>query len=235
MPYNVDHPPLTIAIDGYSSCGKSTLAKQVAKALGYVFVDSGAMYRAVTLYFIEHSVDLEDDAQVHAALEKISITFENLEGKNTTFLNGVNVENEIRSLLVSNLVSEVSTVSAIRRKLVDLQRNLAGTKGIVMDGRDIGTVVFPNADIKFFLTADPMVRAQRRYDELLVKNQQADIHEVIENLAHRDEIDENREDSPLRQAADAILLDNTHFSISDQFDFVMDIIQKKIALSAQKI
>jgi CMP/dCMP kinase len=235
MPYNVDHPPLTIAIDGYSSCGKSTLAKQVAKALGYVFVDSGAMYRAVTLYFIEHSVDLEDDAEVHAALEKISITFENLEGKNTTFLNGVNVENEIRSLLVSNLVSEVSTVSAIRRKLVDLQRDLAGTKGIVMDGRDIGTVVFPNADIKFFVTADPMVRAQRRYDELLVKNQPADIHEVIENLAHRDEIDENRVDSPLRQAADAILLDNTHFSISEQFDFVMDIIQKKIALSAQKI
>jgi CMP/dCMP kinase len=219
---------LVIAIDGYSSCGKSTLAKQVAKALGYVFVDSGAMYRAVTLYFIEHSIDITSPQDVNEALSKIHITFQNIEGVNTTFLNGRNIEHEIRTLLVSDLVSEVSAVSAVRRKLVDIQRQMAGSLGMVMDGRDIGTVVFPKADIKIFVTADPIVRAQRRYYELLSKNQAADLHEVMSNLAHRDEIDVNREDSPLRQAEDAILLDNSEFTIAEQFNFVMELVNQKL-------
>ncbi len=228
MLHTKHYPPLTIAIDGYSSCGKSTLARHVAKALGYVFVDSGAMYRAVTFYFINHSINIENDEQVSESLDRINITFQNIAGRNTTFLNGSNVENEIRTLLVSELVSEVAAISAVRRKLVDEQRQMSGTIGIVMDGRDIGTVVFPDADIKIFVTADPMVRAQRRYDELISKNQAADIREVIANLAHRDNIDENRSDSPLRRADDAILLDNTHFSITDQFEFVMKIVEDKV-------
>jgi CMP/dCMP kinase len=223
------HTPLIIAIDGYSSCGKSTLAKQIAKALGYIFVDSGAMYRAVTLYFIRHGVDIADSEAVATALDEIKITFTIIDGYNTTFLNGENVESEIRTLMVSDLVSEVSAVSSVRRKLVDLQRKMATTIGLVMDGRDIGTVVFPHADVKIFVTADPMIRAQRRYHELLSKNQKADIHDVISNLEHRDHIDRTRLDSPLAQADDAILLDNTHFTIQDQFDFVMDVVQKKLA------
>ncbi|MBK9734920.1 MAG: (d)CMP kinase [Saprospiraceae bacterium] len=181
--------PLIIAIDGYSACGKSTLAKQIAKKLGYVFIDSGAMYRAATLYFLEHQVNIKNDADVQNALHEINITFQNIDGLNTTFLNGKNVEEEIRSLIVSEFVSEVSSISAVRRKMVALQRDMVGKYGIVMDGRDIGTVVFPNADIKFFVNADPMVRAQRRYHEILSKNQKADLHEIISNLAHRDKID----------------------------------------------
>lgn len=213
--------PLTIAIDGFSSCGKSTLAKQIAKELGYIFVDSGAMYRAVTLYFLENSIKIEDPVEVQDALEHIEIRFENQDGINTTFLNGKNVEAEIRSLAVSSLVSEVAALPAVRKKLVALQRLMKGREGLVMDGRDIGTVVFPDADVKIFITADPIVRAQRRYNELLAKKQNADLHEVISNLAHRDKIDTERKDSPLRQADDAWLLDNTHLTISEQFDAVL--------------
>lgn len=219
--------PLVIAIDGYSSCGKSTLAKQLAKELHYVFVDSGAMYRAVTLYFIEHNIDLEDSDQITTALAEIHITFQNLNGQNTTFLNGRNVESEIRTLVVSELVSEVAAISSVRRKLVALQRDMMGKCGIIMDGRDIGTVVFPEADLKFFVTADPIIRAQRRYHELISKNQKADLQDVISNLMHRDHIDTTRDDSPLVQASDAIVLDNTDFSIDEQFNFAMEIIRKK--------
>ncbi len=220
--------PVIIALDGYSSCGKSTLAKQIARHLHFLFVDSGAMYRAATLYFIENNIDVAKDNEVNNALENIHITFKNIDGENITFLNGRNVESEIRSLQVSGLVSEVSAISSVRKKMVELQRQMSSENGIVMDGRDIGTVVFPNADIKFFVTADPIVRAQRRYNELLSKNQKADLHEVISNLEHRDKIDTERADSPLRQADDAILLDNTHYDIDEQFSIVMDKIYKAI-------
>lgn len=219
--------PLTIAIDGYSSCGKSTLAKQLARELGYIFVDSGAMYRAVTLFFLEEGTDISDAAEVASALERIKIHFENIEGTNTTFLNGKNVESDIRSLLVSSTVSEVSAIPAVRKKLVALQRQMRGREGMVMDGRDIGTVVFPDADVKIFVTADPIIRAQRRYNELISKNQKADIHEVMTNLAHRDKIDTEREDSPLRQADDAWLLDNSHLTITEQFDVVLQKVLEK--------
>ncbi len=219
---------LVIAIDGYSSCGKSTLAKQLAKELNYVFVDSGAMYRAATLYFISKNVEINDAKEVINALSNITIEFKNINGQNTTFLNGINVEPEIRTLLVSEFVSEVSAISAVRKQMVDLQRKMAGKHGLIMDGRDIGTVVFPNADLKFFITADPMVRAQRRFHELVSKNQKSDLHEVISNLEHRDKIDTTRLDSPLKKADDAILVNNTNLSIQEQFDFVLKEIKNKL-------
>lgn len=220
--------PIIIAIDGYSSCGKSTLAKQIAKELHYVFVDSGAMYRAVTLYFLENHVDIEDDNAIQQALDHVNITFMNINGNNTTFLNGRNVETDIRSLKVSQLVSEVSAISIVRKKMVALQRKMSDVQGLVMDGRDIGSVVFPDAHIKFFITADPIVRAQRRFNELLAKNQKSDLHEVISNLEHRDKIDTEREDSPLKKADDAILLDNTHYDIEQQFEVAMQYIREVI-------
>jgi CMP/dCMP kinase len=220
--------PLIIAIDGYSSCGKSTLAKQIAKELHYVFVDSGAMYRAVTLYFLENSIDIEDEKAILVALDHVNVTFRNIDGTNTTFLNGRNVETEIRSLKVSHLVSEVAAISAVRKKMVALQRQMSGSQGLVMDGRDIGTVVFPHAHIKFFITADPIVRAQRRFNELLAKNKKSDLHEVISNLEHRDKIDTEREDSPLKMAEDAILLDNTHFNIEQQYEVAMQYIRDMV-------
>lgn len=220
--------PVIIAIDGYSSCGKSTLAKQIAKRFNLIFVDTGAMYRAATLYFIQQHVDINDERQVQDALASVYITFDNIDGKNTTFLNGKNVESEIRSLSVSNFVSEVAAISPVRRKMVALQREMAGKIGLVMDGRDIGTVVFPDADIKFFVLADPIIRAQRRYNEMIANNQQADLQDVISNLTHRDKIDTERADSPLKQADDAILLDNTALSIEDQFNLVAGIIEDKL-------
>lgn len=220
--------PLVIAIDGFSSCGKSTLAKQLAKELHYVFVDSGAMYRAVTLYFLENNINFGDSQQVSEALGKINISFQNISGQNTTFLNDRNVENDIRSLQVSDSVSEVAAISAVRRQLVALQRDMIGKCGMIMDGRDIGTVVFPDADIKFFITADPIIRAQRRYQELIAKNQKADLHDVISNLQRRDHIDTTRNDSPLKQAEDAIVLDNSSYSIDEQFDFALSKIKEKL-------
>jgi cytidylate kinase len=218
---------MIIAIDGYSSCGKSTLAKQLAKTLGFVFVDTGAMYRAVTLYFLEHLLDIRKETDVVAALEQIHIHFENLNGENTTFLNGENVESKIRSINVSNFVSEVAALTPVRSKMVYLQRKMAGQKGLVMDGRDIGTVVFPDADVKFFITADPLIRAERRYRELMGKGQVITIEAIIENLKHRDHIDTHRADSPLRQAEDAILIDNSHLTIEQQFELALGIIRKQ--------
>lgn len=219
--------PFIIAIDGYSSCGKSTLAKQLAKELDFVFIDTGAMYRAVTLYFLQNDIDIQDEEQVESALKKIQITFKNLEGQNVTFLNGQNIEQEIRSLKVSSLVSEVAALSPVRKKMVSLQRQVSDKNGIVMDGRDIGTVVFPEADLKLFITADPIVRAQRRYNELVTSNQNADLHDVISNLQHRDHIDTTRMDSPLIQAKDAILLDNTDLTVQEQFDFALQLIHQR--------
>lgn len=222
---------IVIAIDGYSSCGKSTLAKQLARSLKFVFIDTGAMYRAVTLYFINNNIDISDLIEVNKALDDIHIKFQNIKGLNTTFLNGENVESEIRSLQVSGFVSEVAAISEVRRKLVSLQREMGENQNLVMDGRDIGTVVFPDASVKFFITADPIVRAQRRYNEMLSKNQQADLHEVITNLRHRDTIDTTREDSPLQQADDAHLLDNTGLTIEEQFECALDIIRKEVDLT----
>lgn len=217
---------MIIAIDGYSSCGKSTLAKQLAKALDYAFVDTGAMYRAVTLYFLENKVNISVSSEVIEALDKIQIHFENLNGENTTFLNHENVETKIRSIAVSNFVSEVAALTPVRKKMVDLQRTMSGSSGLVMDGRDIGTVVFPFADVKFFITADPLIRAQRRYNELTSKGQRITIAEIIENLKHRDHIDTTRQDSPLRQADDAILIDNSELTIEQQFELALNMIRE---------
>jgi cytidylate kinase len=185
----------------------------------------------VTLYIIRNHIDLSDIVSVSGALDLININFQNIQGSNTTFLNGENVETEIRSSRVSGLVSEVAAISLVRQKLVAIQRAMGENQNLVMDGRDIGTVVFPDASVKFFITADPIVRAQRRYNEMLSKNQQAELHEVITNLRHRDTIDTTREDSPLQKADDAHLLDNTNLTIEEQFESALDIIRNEVDLS----
>ena len=227
MEDEIPNKPFIIAIDGFSSCGKSTLAKQIAKVLDYIFVDTGAMYRATALFFIRSEVNLNDVSQINDALEAMTISFKNIDGNNFTFLNGENVESEIRSLEVSGMVSEVAAIPAVRRKMVALQRNMTDADGVVMDGRDIGTVVFPDADVKFFVTADPLIRAQRRYNEMVAKEEHSDIQEIISNLAHRDHIDSTRDDSPLRQAEDAILLDNTTLTKDEQFELALSFIRQK--------
>ncbi len=217
---------MTVAIDGYSSCGKSTLAKALAKELLFVYVDSGAMYRAVTHYFLKHDVAIHNRPEVAQALERINIDFANIKGKNICFLNNENVENEIRSMRISNNVSEVAAIGLVREKLVNMQRSIALNNSVVMDGRDIGTVVFPNADIKFFVTADKSVRAQRRYDELVSNGKEVTIREVQQNLEHRDTIDTTREISPLRKADDAIEIDNTELNREDQLILALSYIHK---------
>lgn len=228
MEDEIPNKPFIIAIDGFSSCGKSTLAKQIAKVLDYIFVDTGAMYRATALFFIRSKVNLNDVSQINDALEAMTISFKNIDGNNVTFLNGENVESEIRSLEVSGMVSEVAAIPAVRRKMVALQRNMTDADGVVMDGRDIGTVVFPDADVKFFVTADPLIRAQRRYNEMVAKEEHPDIQEIISNLAHRDHIDSTRDDSPLRQAEDAILIDNTTLTKDEQFELALSFIRPKM-------
>jgi len=217
---------MIIAIDGYSSCGKSTLAKALAKELSFKYVDSGAMYRAVTYYFLKHDITLNNNKEVEGALDKISIDFANIKGKNICFLNNENVENEIRSMRISNNVSEVSTIGLVRHKLVKIQRLIAETSSVVMDGRDIGTVVFPDAQIKFFVTADKNVRAQRRHEELINNGKEVTLREVILNLEHRDKIDTTREISPLRQADDAIIIDNTSLNREEQLNLALSYIHK---------
>ncbi|MFT4535727.1 MAG: cytidylate kinase [Saprospiraceae bacterium] len=216
---------MTIAIDGYSSCGKSTLAKALAKELSYVYVDSGAMYRAVTHYFLKHDVALHNTTEVAEALAKINIDFTYIDGKNTCILNDENVEIEIRSMRISNNVSEVAAIGAVREQLVSLQRTIAASKPIVMDGRDIGTVVFPNADMKFFITADKDVRTKRRFQELITAGKVVTKREVEQNLEHRDHIDTTREISPLRKAADAIEIDNTHLTREEQLELAIKFIK----------
>lgn len=218
---------MTVAIDGYSSCGKSTLAKALAKELSFIYVDSGAMYRAVTYYFLKHDIDINNDIEVAQSLEKINIDFANIKGSNICFLNNENVENEIRSMRISNNVSEVAAIGLVRTKLVKMQRLIASNSSVVMDGRDIGTVVFPDADIKFFVTADKEVRAQRRYDELISKGKDVTLREVLQNLEHRDRIDTTREISPLRKADDAIEIDNTQLSKDEQLALALSYIRKK--------
>jgi len=209
---------ITIAVDGHSSCGKSTLAKDLAKALDYLYIDSGAMYRAVTLFFIQNEVVFNDPVAVESALAEIEIHFKSNEKGLRTFLNGKEVEEEIRSMVVSKQVSEASTISAVRKKMVEQQRKLGKAKGIVMDGRDIGTVVFPDAELKIFLTASPEIRAKRRYDELKQKGIETPFEEVLENIKHRDHIDSTRDDSPLKKASDAKIIDNSHLSRSEQLE-----------------
>ena len=212
---------ITIAIDGYSSCGKSTMAKDLAREVGYIYIDSGAMYRAVTLYCLENQLFTEegiDTIRLEAAMPGIQISFQlNPEtGRPMTFLNGANVEDRIRTMEVSNHVSPVAALPFVREALVKLQQEMGKEKGIVMDGRDIGTAVFPDAELKIFVTASAEIRAQRRYDELQAKGQEASFDEILVNVKERDYIDQNREVSPLRQADDALLLDNSNLTIEEQ-------------------
>jgi cytidylate kinase len=215
---------IVIAIDGYSSCGKSTTAKLVAAELGYAYIDTGAMYRAVTLYFLRNHVSLTNPKEIQDALQHIEVSFHyNPKSKrNEVFLNGLNVEDEIRKMYISNQVSEVSVVQEVRRAMVAQQQRMGRKRGVVMDGRDIGTAVFPDAEVKIFMTADVDTRAKRRQRELLEKNQLVNLNEIKENLQKRDLIDSTRKESPLRRAEDAFLLDTSHMVIEEQVDFVMD-------------
>ena len=225
---------IVIAIDGFSSCGKSTVAKSLAKKLNYIYIDSGAMYRAVTLFALRNNLIVNgepDKSKVIDSLKDISISFKfdkNTE-KNTTFMNGENIEEEIRKLEVSNNVSPISTIKEVRKEMVKFQRKMGEQKGIVMDGRDIGSVVFPNAELKIFMTASPEIRAQRRYDELLEKGQKVSIEEIIKNINERDFIDQNRKESPLVKPKDAIVLDNSNFTLEGQLEWAMDKVTKIIA------
>ena len=212
---------ITIAIDGYSSCGKSTMAKDLAREVGYIYIDSGAMYRAVTLYCLENQLFTEegiDSTKLEAALPDIHISFQlNPDTQRPmTFLNGENVEDRIRTMEVSSHVSPVAALPFVREALVKQQQDMGKEKGIVMDGRDIGTAVFPEAELKIFVVASAEIRAQRRYDELKAKGQEASYDEILANVKERDYIDQNREVSPLRQADDAILLDNSNLTIGEQ-------------------
>ena len=217
---------IIIAIDGWSSCGKSTLAKALAKKLEYGYIDTGAMYRACTYYFQKENIDISNESQVAEALKNIEISFKSLSGNNTTFLNGINVESDIRSMKVSNMVSPVAELSAVRRDLVRQQQEMGKKKSVVLDGRDIGTVVFPDAELKIFLTADANIRAQRRFDELKERGLEIKMEDVISNLRERDRIDSTRTDSPLKQADDAYLLDNSKLDLQASIEVVMDLIDK---------
>ncbi len=220
---------ITIAIDGFSSTGKSTLAKQLAKELGYIYVDTGAMYRAVAFYAMQNkliSTAAFDKESLIQDLPKIKLHFEfnATLGFAEMYLNDVNVEKEIRTIEVSGFVSKVAEVSQVRAKLVEQQQEMGKNKGIVMDGRDIGTVVFPDAELKIFMTASPQTRAQRRYDELIEKGDVVSFEEVLKNVEERDYIDTHREDSPLVMADDAIEIDNSHLTREEQFQAVLDLV-----------
>jgi cytidylate kinase len=220
---------IIIAIDGFSSCGKSTLAKAMAKALEYVFVDTGAMYRAIALYFLRNNIAF-NDAAAHEALHAIELRFKfnSASQKSDMYLNGENVEQEIREMQVSQKVSEVASIAAVRDFAVAQQQAMGVDKGIVMDGRDIGTVVFPNAELKIFVTADPAIRLERRYQELLQTNPAILKEEVAANLQQRDLMDSTRAHSPLKQADDALVLDNTNLDRAQQFELAMQWAMDKI-------
>ena len=218
---------IVIAIDGFSSCGKSTFAKAIAARLGYIFIDTGAMYRAVTLCAIRQGAVDEssvNEQAVVALLDGVNVSFKfNAErGASDVYVNGECVESEIRTIEVSNCVSRISSIREVREKLVALQQQMGRDRGVVMDGRDIGTVVFPDAELKIYMTADPAVRAQRRYDELTAKGDDVTLEEILENVISRDHADMNREISPLRQAEDAIVLDNSHMSVEEQMAWFME-------------
>lgn len=224
---------LIIAVDGYSSCGKSTFAKAIAAKLGYIYIDTGAMYRAVTLFGIKKSYISEnhfDSQALIKALPEINVELRKnvISGKVETFLNAEIVEEEIRGLHVSQFVSQVSAIKEVRQKMVELQRKMSEAKGVILDGRDIGTVVFPNADIKLFMTADPHVRARRRYDELMAKNQTVSYDEIYQNVVHRDLQDTTRAESPLTQASDAIVLDNSNMTPDEQMEWFVNVVNQKV-------
>jgi cytidylate kinase len=224
---------ITIAIDGFSSTGKSTLAKQLAQKLQYIYVDSGAMYRAVALYTLQNNLIENNELNTVALinnLPKISVSFQynELLKVSEIYLNGVNVNTEIRSMEVSNTVSRVATVPEIRQQLVALQQQMGAQKGIVMDGRDIGTVVFPDAELKLFMTSSANTRAQRRFDELIESGAMVTFEDVLENITSRDYLDSTREDSPLFKATDAIEIDNSNLSLDQQFDKVLALVASKL-------
>lgn len=218
---------INIAIDGHSSCGKSTLAKDIAKKLDYVYIDSGAMYRAVALFYIENGISPLDIENATAALDKINIELKSNAGKFCILLNGKDVTERIIALDVSSIVSEVAVISAVRKKLVAIQKEAGQNKGVVMDGRDIGTVVFPNAELKVFVTANIEVRTERRFLELKSKNMSSSFEVVKENLIHRDHIDSSRADSPLRQADDAILIDNSYMTKDEQLFLIEKLVNDR--------
>ena len=218
---------IVIAIDGFSSCGKSTFAKAIAARLGYIFIDTGAMYRAVTLYALEHGAIVDGkvaEDRVVALLPDVNISFRfNAErGASDAYVNGEKVEDKIRSIEVSNMVSHVSSIAQVREKLVAMQQQMGRARGVVMDGRDIGTVVFPDAELKIFMTADAQVRAERRYAELTAKGDDVTMEEILENVISRDKADMTRDISPLRQAEDAVVLDNSHMSVEEQMAWFME-------------
>ncbi|MBC8082292.1 MAG: (d)CMP kinase [Hymenobacter sp.] len=215
---------IVIAIDGYSSCGKSTTAKAVAAELGYAYIDTGAMYRAVTLYLLENDIRFDDLPRVEQALHELHVSFKHNRhtNRNELYLDKVNREDEIRQMRISNSVSEVSGIVAVRHAMVAQQQRMGRKRGLVMDGRDIGTTVFPDAEVKIFMTADVLTRAQRRQEELALKGEQVPVEEIMENLRKRDHLDSTRTESPLRRAADAVLLDTTHMMIDEQVDFVLE-------------
>ncbi len=223
---------IIIAIDGHSSCGKSTMAKSLAQELGYIYIDSGAMYRVVTLYALRNGLinnGVPSTERLIAELKNIKITFkwDELAGKNTTFLNGENVEEEIRRLEVSQNVSPISTIAEVRKEMVKQQRENGINKGIVMDGRDIGTVVFPDAELKIFMTASPEIRAQRRFDELKQKGEKVDFDSILKNVEGRDKIDSTREASPLKKADDALTLDNSNLTREQQLKWTLEKVKEK--------
>lgn len=226
---------IIITLDGWSSCGKSTLAKALARELGYVFVDSGAMYRAITLFFLRHQVDVDNATEVEQALAKIHLSFQfnPSRGASDILLNGENVESSIREMQVAAKVSTVATLPRVRQFAVQQQQQLGLLKGIVMDGRDIGTVVFPNAELKIFMTAQHEIRVQRRYRELALTDPSITMEAVRENLALRDQMDANRKESPLRQAEDARVLDNSTLTEQEQFQLALSWAREAIAHSNQ--
>lgn len=229
----MNNKKLIIAIDGHSSCGKSTLAKDLAKHFKYRYVDTGAMYRAVTLFALQEKLinnDNIDEDKLKKAFDenkiKIDFVFNSKENKSETILNGINVEDKIRGIEVSNYVSPVAVIPFVRYRLVDLQREMGTGGGIVMDGRDIGTNVFPNAGLKIFLTADAEIRAERRYKELKEKGQEVSFEEILKNVKERDHIDSTRKTNPLKQAEDAVLLDNSNITITEQTEIAIDLFNK---------
>ena len=221
---------ITIAIDGHSSCGKSTMAKDLARELGYTYIDTGAMYRAVTLFAMRKGLFAEDGTidteTLQGLMGEVSIAQKNIEGKTITFLNGEDVEKEIRSLEVSSHVSPIAALPFVREKMVEQQREMGREGGIVMDGRDIGTVVFPNAELKVFVTASAEVRAQRRYKELIEKGMPASYEDILKNVTERDYMDSHRAVSPLRPADDAVILDNSNLTIAEQKQWLLDLVEK---------
>jgi cytidylate kinase len=213
---------IVVAIDGYSSCGKSTLAKALAKKLHFIYVDSGAMYRAVTLYFLRNNTDLNNHDIIIDALDHIDLNFHSRDYQSHILLNGEEVSEEIRQMPVSENVSKIAAIKEVRYEMVKKQQKMGKSKNMVMDGRDIGTTVFPHAEVKLFMTADPKIRAERRHKELLAKGEKVSLEEIFENIAHRDFLDTTREESPLVRADDAIILDNTNLTPEEQLAFALE-------------